>query len=57
MSDWQMLVEKWDGSHNFPRFNHDDGKPPGPKRVTTTLKYLGRFAASSPSRITRRRGA
>ena len=40
MTDWQMLVEKWDGAHNFPRFNHDDGKPPGPRRVTTTLQYL-----------------
>ena len=40
MSDWQMLVEKWDGAHNFPRFSHDDGKPPGPKRLTTTLQYL-----------------
>ena len=40
MTDWQMLVEKWDGGHNFPRFNHDDGKPPGPKRVTTTLRWL-----------------
>ncbi len=40
MSDWQMLVEKWENGHNFPRFNHDDGKPPGPKRVTTTLTYL-----------------
>ena len=49
MTDWQMLVEKWDGAHNFPRFSHDDGKPPGgPKRFTTTLKYLrayrGQFA-------------
>jgi len=48
MSDWQMLVEKWENGHNFPRFNHDDGKPPGPRRVTTTLKYLrasrGQFA-------------
>jgi hypothetical protein len=43
MTDWQMLVEKWDGAHNFPRFSHDDGKPPGPKRVTTTLKYLHAF--------------
>ena len=40
MTDWEMLVEKWDEEHNFPRFNHDDGKPPGPRRVTTTLKYL-----------------
>ena len=48
MTDWEMLVEKWDGSHNFPRFNHDDGKPPGPKRLTTTLRHLrayrGQFA-------------
>ena len=43
MTDWQMLVEKWDGAHNFPRFSHDDGKPPGPKRFTTTLKYLRAF--------------
>ena len=43
MTDWQMLVEKWDGSHNFPRFNHDDGKPPGPKRMTTTLRHLRAF--------------
>ena len=40
MTDWHMLVEKWENAHNFPRFNHDDGKPPGPRRVTTTLKYL-----------------
>ena len=43
MTDWQMLVEKWENAHNFPRFNHDDGKPPGPNRVTTTLKYLRAF--------------
>ena len=43
MTDWQMLVEKWDDAHNFPRFSHDDGKPPGPTRVTTTLKYLRAF--------------
>ncbi len=40
MADWQMLVEKWENAHNFPRFNHDDGTAPGPKRLTTTLKYL-----------------
>ena len=43
MTDWQMLVEKWDGGHNFPRFSHDDGKPPGPRRMTTTLRYLRAF--------------
>jgi hypothetical protein len=40
MTDWHMLVEKWEIAHNFPRFNHNDGKPPGPQRVTTTLRYL-----------------
>ncbi len=40
MTDWQMLVEKWDGAHNFPRFNHDDGKPSGPRPVTVTLRFL-----------------
>jgi hypothetical protein len=40
MSDWQMLVEKWEHGHNFPRFSHDDGKPGGPRRVTATLRYL-----------------
>jgi hypothetical protein len=48
MTDWQMLVEKWDGAHNFPRFSHDDGKPPKPRPVTVTLRYLrayrGQFA-------------
>ena len=43
MTDWQMLVEKWDGGHNFPRFSHDDGQPPGPRRMTTTLRYLRAF--------------
>src|SRR5436190_2223432 len=33
MTDWHMLVEKWESAHNFPRFNHNDGKPPGPQRV------------------------
>ena len=40
MSDWQMLVEKWDGAHNFPRFNHSDGKPTGPRPVSVTMKWL-----------------
>jgi len=41
MTDWHMLVEKWDGGHNFPRVSHDDaGKPSGPRRMTTTLRWL-----------------
>ncbi len=43
MTDWQMLVEKWEGGgHNFPRFTRDEpARPPGPKRYTTTLRHLG----------------
>src|SRR5207245_10428981 len=44
MSDWQMRVERWEGADNFPRIVHkSDGKPPGPKRMTTTLRYLRAF--------------
>ena len=24
MTDWHMLVEKWDNAHNFPRFTRED---------------------------------
>ena len=46
MTDWKMYVEQGaDGSHSFPSFRRDGG---GPKRVTTTLKYVrarrGEFA-------------
>src|SRR5256885_8140791 len=39
MTDWKMLVEKWPGRNNFPKFvnNQPDN---GPRRFTTTLKYL-----------------
>ncbi len=40
MTDWQMLVEKWEDRHNFPKFTSDEETPKGPKRITTTLKYL-----------------
>jgi len=39
LTDWQMLVEKWDGGHNFPRFVHES-KSKGPKRATMTLRWL-----------------
>ncbi len=46
MTDWKMYVEQTaDGTHSFPSFKRDGG---GPKRVTTTLKYVrarrGEFA-------------
>ncbi len=40
MTDWQMLVERWDGGHNFPRFNHDEDQPKQPRPFTVTLRGL-----------------
>ncbi|MEO8257428.1 MAG: translocation/assembly module TamB domain-containing protein [Acidobacteriota bacterium] len=40
MTDWQMLVEKWDGRNTFPKFTDDAERPPGPRRFTTTLQHL-----------------
>src|SRR5207342_919767 len=39
LTDWEMLAEKWEDRSNFPRFTNSDA-PGGPKRFTTTLKYL-----------------
>ena len=39
LTDWQMLVEKWENSHNMPRFTRDD-QPQGPRRFTTTVQYV-----------------
>jgi hypothetical protein len=38
MTDWKMLVERWNDRQNFPKFTSDE--PGGPRRFTTTLKYL-----------------
>jgi hypothetical protein len=47
ITDWQMLVEKWQDLHNVPKFTSDE-EPKGPQRFTTTLRYLrawrGQFA-------------
>ncbi|HVZ19473.1 MAG TPA: translocation/assembly module TamB domain-containing protein [Vicinamibacterales bacterium] len=48
MTDWTMLVEKFpDGRNNFPKFVNTNQPDRGPRRFTTTLKYLrayrGRF--------------
>ena len=32
MTDWQMLVEKWQDAHNFPKFTRDN-QPQGQRRV------------------------
>ena len=40
MTDWQMLVEKWDGGHIFPRFTRDDDQPKKPRPFSVTLRSL-----------------
>ena len=40
LTDWNMLVERWEDHTSFPKFVDDDDRPKGPRRFTTTLKYL-----------------
>ena len=40
MTDWQMLVEKWDSATASRNSPTTPSSRPGPKRFTTTLKYL-----------------
>jgi TamB, inner membrane protein subunit of TAM complex len=40
MTDWHMLVEKWPGRNNFPKLVDNSKPSTGPRRFTTTLKYL-----------------
>src|SRR5206468_11314630 len=47
MTDWQMLVERWEGGHNFPRFVHDDGRPKQPRSFTVTLRGLREIGRAS----------
>ena len=48
LTDWHMLVEKWEGEDNFPKIQRNGNPPNGPGRFTTTLTYLrawrGQFA-------------
>src|SRR2546427_12054997 len=37
MTDWQMLVEKWQDQHNFPKVTRHN-QPPGERRVKVTVK-------------------
>jgi len=39
MTDWQMLVEKWENQHSFPRFTRNNPSS-GPRPFTTTMKLL-----------------
>src|SRR5262245_52200046 len=41
MTDWQMLVEKFKDGDNFPKFRDPNAPPGGPRRMTTTMRYLG----------------
>jgi len=47
MTGWNMLVEKWENAHNFPRFTRGN-QPRGPSRITTTMQWMrasnGQFA-------------
>jgi hypothetical protein len=47
MTDWDMLIENFGGRNNLPP-GLTKKRPPGPKRVTTTLSYVhagrGRFS-------------
>jgi autotransporter translocation and assembly factor TamB len=40
MTDWTMLVEKWENAHNFPKFTRDDNEPKKPRPFTVTMKFL-----------------
>ena len=41
MTDWQMLVERFKDGDNFPKFRNTNAPPSGPRRMTTTVQYLG----------------
>ena len=41
LTDWEMLVEKFKDGDNFPKFRDTNAPPGGPRRVTTTLRWLG----------------
>ena len=41
LTGWEMLVEKWEDRHNFPKFGgSDDNEPDRPKRFATTLQWV-----------------
>jgi hypothetical protein len=40
MVDWRMLVEEWRDGHNFPKLTSDRNEPRGPRRFTTTVRYV-----------------
>ena len=40
LSDWQMVVEKWEDRHSFPKFTNDSAEPDKPKTFSTTVKMV-----------------
>jgi hypothetical protein len=40
MTDWQMLVEKWQDAHNFPKFTSDEPDTGRKSSWTVTLKLM-----------------
>jgi translocation and assembly module TamB len=41
LTDWRMVVEKWDGAQSFPKLTRGDARQAqGPRSFTTTLRYL-----------------
>ncbi|MEQ1871045.1 MAG: translocation/assembly module TamB domain-containing protein [Vicinamibacterales bacterium] len=40
LDDWQMLVEKFKNTDNFPRFRNRNAPSSGPRRFTATTRYL-----------------
>ena len=64
MSDWEMVVESWPGTPGVSRTGGTTSpssctsrSPKGPKRFTTTLRWMLASRGSSPTRTTARRGA
>ncbi len=58
MTDWNMVVETFpNGRHNFPKVTPERKTPPGPAGSPPRSARSMRHAASSPTRITARRGA
>ena len=44
MTDWQMLVEKWDGRAQLPEVHRDDNQPQGPQRLHDDAEVPARVA-------------
>ena len=50
LTDWTMLVEKWDGGHNFIRLTSDQPPPTTPPAEQPMSTRTGRCSSSSAGR-------